>query len=510
MKKKAITALAVFIAASSAFAVEFYTESFESGIGSFFLVETNESASAAFVASPAGAVTDGSMALEVTHLRSAGEVALARISNSTDTNFFSAIQNPLATRMSVDFFVPLSVVTNTSWRQVAVRLESSEGALIVQEPLAAGVEGMVTVDIDLTLLDLTAASWAQATLIFHSSAGLPRSPIYMDNFRITDEGGGGGPIIPPTDPAFYTESFEGSMPGWSTLNPTVSTAFTNAPAAAITDGIEALVISNTTGAGAGQINLLRVDKNTSPSWFAAATNFATPIISVDLHVPETSLADFWVNLSLTYQGNGPGGFSINRTVSNDLILGGDNTFTGNFTFTPAEFAGLTNSWWGQCTIEINGGSSGTLSPIYVDNIRVHDGSVALAGYDAWAAMFPGMGADNGPSDNPDGDNLNNLYEYGLGGDPTDAMSQGIAPTHFTEEDGGTTWLMYINPVLADPASGLDYYLETTTDLSGGWADAGYEIVGTDVTGGVFNYTTNRVSTAVNDSSFIRLIIEESL
>jgi hypothetical protein len=69
--------------------------------------------------------------------------------------------------------------------------------------------------------------------------------------------------------------------------------------------------------------------------------------------------------------------------------------------------------------------------------------------------------------------------------------------------------MYTYPVRSDPDSGLDYYLETTTDLAtGGWADSGYEHLGTGVTGGDFNYSTNRVPTNANDSDFIRLIIEQ--
>jgi hypothetical protein len=241
-------------------------------------------------------------------------------------------------------------------------------------------------------------------------------------------------------------------------------------------------------------------------------NTNTAVLSVDVHVPASSLADYWANFSLTYQG----GYGADRSFKNniktyDLNLGTNNSFTAEIVFSPEEMAGISTSYWGQVIVSMNGGSTGTLSPIYLDNFRVHDGAVPLAGFDAWAEKYPAMGSENGPQDNPDGDGLNNLYEYGLGGNPTDPNDQGISPVYETAVEGGTTWLMYTYPVLADPESGLDYYLETTTDLAaGGWADSGYEHLGTGVTGGDFNYSTNRISTSSNDSTFVRLIIEQQI
>jgi len=59
--------------------------------------------------------------------------------------------------------------------------------------------------------------------------------------------------------------------------------------------------------------------------------------------------------------------------------------------------------------------------------------------------------------------LVNVYEYGLGGDPTNATDQGISPVYST---GGEV-LTYIYPQLSDPGHGLDYHLETRDDLVGG-------------------------------------------
>ncbi len=123
------------------------------------------------------------------------------------------------------------------------------------------------------------------------------------------------------------------------------------------------------------------------------------------------------------------------------------------------------------------------------------------GYAAWASFW---GVDIGSETNDyDGDGLLNVYEYGLGGDPTNAADRGISPVYAA--DGGT--FSYIHPQRSDANSGITYHLELNTDLVAGvWTNAGYTVDGTNIVAGDFDYVTN-TTTTVEAEKFIRLIIE---
>jgi hypothetical protein len=126
-------------------------------------------------------------------------------------------------------------------------------------------------------------------------------------------------------------------------------------------------------------------------------------------------------------------------------------------------------------------------------------------YAGWAA---GWGVDLGAeTDDYDEDGLPNLYEYGLGGDPTDAADQGTSPEFSRMTVGGSTVLNYVYPQLSDLHSGLAYSLETCTDLvAGAWTNAGYAVVGTNATDGTLDFVTNTID-VIDDQKFIRLVIE---
>ncbi len=145
---------------------------------------------------------------------------------------------------------------------------------------------------------------------------------------------------------------------------------------------------------------------------------------------------------------------------------------------------------------------------YIDSMQVEiiAGSAPEPGYAGWAG---GWGVDIGAETNDyDADGLLNIYEYGLGGDPTDALDQGTAPIFGIEDVGGTNWFGYIYPQLSDTNSGLTYSLALNTDLVvGSWVtNAGYAVTGTNVTGDALDFVTN-VTDTVDGKKFIRLIIE---
>ncbi len=158
--------------------------------------------------------------------------------------------------------------------------------------------------------------------------------------------------------------------------------------------------------------------------------------------------------------------------------------------------------WLQALLRIqpavtNGGS-------YIDSWQVEVVSFPPS-YAGWADSW---GVDIGAeTDDYDGDGLINLHEYGLGGDPTDELDQGVSPESAIANVGGTNWFGYVYPQLSTPNSGLSYSLELSTDIAlGNWTNAGYVVTGTNVTGGALDFVTN-VTDTVDGQKFIRLIIE---
>ncbi len=160
-------------------------------------------------------------------------------------------------------------------------------------------------------------------------------------------------------------------------------------------------------------------------------------------------------------------------------------------------------------ISPDGRQLATACPDGQDRIVVYD-IVSETPYADWAAEHGLDGADALSTNDYDGDGLGNLYEYGLGGDPTNPASLGILPTFGRIDEAGTNGLRYVYPRRSDPASGIAYHLELTTNLvSGAWTNAGYETVGTGVINSEFEAVTNQIPTAVEDEQYIRLIIEET-
>ncbi len=122
-------------------------------------------------------------------------------------------------------------------------------------------------------------------------------------------------------------------------------------------------------------------------------------------------------------------------------------------------------------------------------------------YDLWAAEF---GVTNGPAGDDDLDGQANLYEYGLGGNPTNGFVDGNSPT-FEPGAGG---LEYIHAQRTNDST-LVYYLDLTSDLvNPAWTNLGYTVTGTNVTGLTFDFVTNVIDTA-DSAKFIRLQIDQT-
>jgi hypothetical protein len=113
------------------------------------------------------------------------------------------------------------------------------------------------------------------------------------------------------------------------------------------------------------------------------------------------------------------------------------------------------------------------------------------------------------TNNPDSDELNNLGEYALGGDPTNGADIGYLPTSGTVAEGGSNFFECVHARRKDSAGELSYVLESTSDLvSSNWTAGSY--VTLPSTGNLdtdYEAVTNRIDTSGKTNEFIRLKVE---
>lgn len=131
-------------------------------------------------------------------------------------------------------------------------------------------------------------------------------------------------------------------------------------------------------------------------------------------------------------------------------------------------------------------------------------------YETWLSGYD-VGSDSDMTDDPDGDALNNLYEWALGGNPSDSNDVGSIPIYEVVVNGESNFFQYVHARRSDADElGLTYYLEWTDDLvSTSWTNANYDIVGTNITGEAFDYVTNRISINAAFSQFLKLVVESN-
>lgn len=131
----------------------------------------------------------------------------------------------------------------------------------------------------------------------------------------------------------------------------------------------------------------------------------------------------------------------------------------------------------------------------------------------WTSDF-GMTTNDAYADDYDGDDLDNLSEYALGGNPTNGIVEsGILPVSDTALDGGTNWFTYVYNRRTDYVDrGLTYDVENRADLiAGNWTND-YELatgVSAPFTGSLgdeFESVTNRISMEGQSAEFTQLEI----
>ncbi len=132
-------------------------------------------------------------------------------------------------------------------------------------------------------------------------------------------------------------------------------------------------------------------------------------------------------------------------------------------------------------------------------------------YLGWIGQYPAVGSATNKTDNPDGDSLDNLSEWGLGGDPANPLDVGHVPVSGTIDIGGTNWFEYVYAKRNNAdALGLSYSVEQNTDLAiGSWKTNAVDVLGSGTLDSEFDTVTNRVQTDVEDRQFLKLLIKSN-
>lgn len=143
-----------------------------------------------------------------------------------------------------------------------------------------------------------------------------------------------------------------------------------------------------------------------------------------------------------------------------------------------------------------------------DNIAFLGVAQELSGYAGWIDGFNLSGGQDAATADPDGDGINNLYEYGLGGDPTNSMVIGTLPLFEITDQGGSNVCRYIHVQRTDPQSGISYSVQQTPGLvSAVWTNDGFTVTGESGDVGGFKTVTNQTS-AEAVSKFVQLVLTE--
>ena len=131
--------------------------------------------------------------------------------------------------------------------------------------------------------------------------------------------------------------------------------------------------------------------------------------------------------------------------------------------------------------------------------------------ETWRVAHFGF-ADNagvgGDLADPEGDGLQNLLEYALGGIPTEGNDESIYPHTQTVSSNGFSGVEYIyRRQRTAAAQGLNYNVEVNDDLlAPSWNTNGVQELGSGIIDSQFESVTNRVNTAGQERGAIRLKI----
>jgi hypothetical protein len=221
--------------------------------------------------------------------------------------------------------------------------------------------------------------------------------------------------------------------------------------------------------------------------------------------PGVTPGDLWIGQTLTFRADlvftnisGTDKIDITFTLTDGNVPA--NTYTLAAQVNAANYQGTYFGFSTRWRNRGDGGSRNTPPDFDYRSFAFTDNNVSeLEGYDLWASDW---NTDIGSATNDfDSDGVNNLYEYGLGGSPTNSQDHGMMPV-FSKSGKG---FIYVHPKRSDDTN-IIYTIESTTNLvSGTWTTESFAVTGTNRTGGTLNFVTNEVD-AVDFEKFIRLKI----
>ena len=121
--------------------------------------------------------------------------------------------------------------------------------------------------------------------------------------------------------------------------------------------------------------------------------------------------------------------------------------------------------------------------VFVDSFALTSGDTATP-LQNWTDGFNIYNDDAAADTDYDGDGVNNVWEWGLYGDPTDPEDDGLIH-RYEGMDASGDYLLYMHPRLTDAANRPSYSIVVNTDLVyGPWIDKGDAyVVGTTPWGG---------------------------
>ncbi len=174
------------------------------------------------------------------------------------------------------------------------------------------------------------------------------------------------------------------------------------------------------------------------------------------------------------------------------------------TVTNASYATLGS--WGN--VEAVGFFADTFYRTLVEGFKVFTGT-QLTAMEMWADSEGIYNADAGADADPDGDGVNNLYEWGLAGDPKNPSNKGQQPKTVGLDGTGTNFV-YVYPRLKDADSRPTYTVEEGGNLVyTNWSDqsASYPVETVGLWNAELESVTNMIPTDL-DVKFIKLRITE--
>lgn len=212
-----------------------------------------------------------------------------------------------------------------------------------------------------------------------------------------------------------------------------------------------------------------------------------------------------IEMSLVWL-NGSSAEISRNTLDVDAAIATDGSFvhTNIAATAPGNAAFVRSLFYWTTTTNANVDGTGDKSSM-VDNVSLVKGGQG----DLFAAWTLSFGLSGSPDADPDydyeGDGMDNLLEYALGGNPTNDDAAVVLPEFSTAPAGD--WFYYVHNQRTDDSS-LTFTVKRNDSLVfGSWTNSGVEFVGESGVVDSFKSVTNR--TDIDSAEFLRLEVEQN-